>query len=112
MTDSVFDAGLQPERTALAWQRTLLSLAVAFLAASRVLLPLLGVWSYSIAGAGLAVTIGLFVVIERRYRRLHRHLTTVHSGSVPNGGRLVLICSGITLTCGLLALGFVLSHVL
>ncbi|MEP6478009.1 MAG: DUF202 domain-containing protein [Rhodoglobus sp.] len=112
MTDSVFDAGLQPERTALAWQRTLLSLVVAFLAASKVLLPLLGVWSYSIAGAGLAVTIGLGVVIERRYRRLHRHLTTVHAGSLPGDGRLVLVCAAITFGCGLLALGFVLGRVL
>ena len=50
---ALFDPGLQPERTGLAWRRTLLTLAVAALIALRLLPPVLGTWSL---GVGLAAT--------------------------------------------------------
>lgn len=86
--ERVFDPGLQPERTALAWQRTILALGVAALAASRGLLPLFGASSYVIAGAGLAVIVAILIATDRRYRAVHRHLTTVDSSTLPSGGRL------------------------
>lgn len=106
-SDAPFDAGLQLERTALAWQRTLLALAVGFLGAGRVLLPALGVAAVVVAGAGLVVAITMIVIIERRYRRRHLHLTTVDGGSLPTGGRLILACTALCLAAGVLALGFV-----
>jgi len=112
MSEDVFDPGLQPERTALAWQRTLLSLTVAFLAASRGLLPVLGVWSYTVAGIGVALSLALAVVTHRRYRRIHVHLTTVHPHSLPHGGALMLVCCCLALLCGALALAFTLHGML
>lgn len=110
-TSQVFDSGLQPERTALAWRRTLLSLAVAFLAGGRILLDQLGVWSYAIAGVGLAVVAVLAISTERRYRLTHRHLTEVDRGSLPHDGALVAGTAAVTALAGLAALVFVLGRV-
>jgi hypothetical protein len=103
-----FDAGLQLERTALAWQRTLLALSVGFLGAGRVLLPTFGILALVVASAGLIIAITMIVIIERRYRRRHLHLTTVDGASLPSGGRLILACASLCLAAGGLALGFVL----
>ncbi|WP_233571883.1 DUF202 domain-containing protein [Cellulomonas triticagri] len=61
--------GAQPERTALAWRRTALSVAVGALLAARVLEPWAGpaVWLLALAGLGAAV--GLGVTGARRARR-------------------------------------------
>ncbi len=114
MTESsrVFDAGFQPERTALAWRRALLSLAVAFLAGSRILLDQIGFWSSAIAGVGLAVVAVLAIVTERRYRAAHHHLTRVDPDSLPHDGALIAGAAAVTLLAGSAALLFVLVRVL
>ena len=114
MTDSsrVFDQGLQPERTALAWRRTLLSLAVAFLAGSRILLDQIGLWSWAIAGSGLAVVAVLGVLTERRYRAAHRHLTGVDRASLPHDGVLIASTSAVTIVLGVAALSFLAARLL
>lgn len=110
--ERAFDPGLQPERTALSWQRTLLVLGAALVAASRALLELFGVVSYALAGVGLVAVVVLSVVTQRRYRTVHRHLTTVDPRSLPSGGRLVLACAVIALCCGAGALAFVVTRLL
>ena len=62
------DPGLQPERTVLAWRRTLLALAVGSLVAVRVLPPVLGDWTIVLALGGLAVVAVLWAVAGRRHR--------------------------------------------
>lgn len=52
----LFDPGLQPERTALAWRRTTLSLMLGSLVALRLLPPALGTWSFAVGFLGLAAT--------------------------------------------------------
>ncbi|MEP7369783.1 MAG: DUF202 domain-containing protein [Dermatophilaceae bacterium] len=112
MTDeSVFDEGLQLERTALSWQRTLLSLAVASLTVGRGLDLVVGPASWLLAAAGVGVAITMFVVTRHKYRQAHRHLTTVDSGSLPHDGRLIIGAVAITLMAGLSALAFVLHQV-
>ncbi|RJT76980.1 DUF202 domain-containing protein [Arthrobacter cheniae] len=69
----LIDVGLPSERTALAWRRTALSVALGSLVAFRLLPELLGnpLW----AGAGLMGVIGatlMWVTSERRYRAFHR----------------------------------------
>jgi hypothetical protein len=106
-----FDPGLQPERTSLAWQRTLLALAVGMLAASRGLLPVLGPVSYAIAGAGLVVLLLLAMAVHRRYRRVHEGLTSPAS-TLPGAGRLVAAAAILAVVCGIAAAAFVLANTL
>jgi hypothetical protein len=106
-----FDPGLQPERTSLAWQRTLLALTVGMLAASRGLLSLLGPASYVIAGAGLVVVALLAVAVHRRYRGVHEGLTSPVS-TLPGAGRLVAAAAILTVVCGVAAAAFVLATLL
>lgn len=58
--------GLQPERTALAWRRTLLTLAGAALVALRLLPPVLGAPGVVIALAGFGAVAVLWVGSGRR----------------------------------------------
>ncbi|MGW4114612.1 DUF202 domain-containing protein [Actinosynnema sp. NPDC004786] len=59
------DRGLQPERTVLAWRRTVLALAVGSLLSLRLVAAPWGPW----AGAGgLVVAAALWVAAERRAR--------------------------------------------
>ena len=73
--DRPFDAGLQTERTALAWQRTTLSSAVGILVAARLLADFLGILSFFVAAAGIVVVAALFIIGHHRYRSAHEILT-------------------------------------
>ena len=57
-----FDPGLQPERTALAWRRAALSLAVGSLACGRLLQPAVGGVAWLLAVVGVAL-VGLGVLL-------------------------------------------------
>lgn len=81
--DRPFDAGLQTERTALAWQRTILASSVGFLLASRLLMKLVGIPGVLVAAAGLLAAVALFLVGHRRYRQVHTILVTSTSDRVP-----------------------------
>lgn len=107
--DQAFDEGLQLERTALAWQRTLLSLIVGSLAAGRGLEPFIGELSWFVAAVGAGIGVAAFVVARRRYLTAHRHLTTVDQNSLPAGGSLVAISALLCASAGVAALAFVLQ---
>jgi uncharacterized membrane protein YidH (DUF202 family) len=107
-----YAAGLQAERTSLAWQRTLLSLGAALVGAGRVLLPVLGFLSYVLSGVGFMAVASLMVLIDRRYREAHRQLTTNDSASLPSGGRLILASAVLVFGCGIGVFAFVLSQAL
>lgn len=83
MSARATDPGLSNERTALAWQRTALTLVVAAAILARLTLGSSG------AGAAivpvLAIVLGLWVFGEsaRRYLGAHRY----RAGSRPRGGR-------------------------
>lgn len=90
-SDRPFDAGLQPERTALAWRRTALTLAVGAVVAIRILPEHLGAWALAPAGAGLALAIVIVIWAQRRYTAVHRRLTTSESDRIPLlDGRLAM----------------------
>jgi uncharacterized membrane protein YidH (DUF202 family) len=63
--------GLQPERTALAWRRTLLALAVGAIVALRLLNPALWMWSIVTGLIGLALAAVLGALAARRARHIH-----------------------------------------
>ncbi|BCW66732.1 hypothetical protein NicSoilB4_14950 [Arthrobacter sp. NicSoilB4] len=81
-----FDAGLQPKRTALAWRRTALAVAVACLAALRILPEVLGSWALLPAALGACVSFVALVLTHRRYRRIHTILTSSGTDRVALGG--------------------------
>lgn len=93
------DPGLQPERTELAWRRTLLALAAASLASVRVLAEPLGGLALAVGAAGLVHCAVLAVATRKRFRTmrtwfLHAHAQTraAQASDAPpgNGGRLPL----------------------
>jgi uncharacterized membrane protein YidH (DUF202 family) len=95
---SLFDPGLQPERTGLAWRRTMISLAVVSLAGVR-FLHSEGAWLFVPVLVGLVAAIALLVGSERRYR----------SRQVRAGGLLVPLTAATTLLLGAAAAVYVLA---
>ena len=79
-SEEPFDPGLQPERTFLAWQRTVLALAVASATAVRFAAPQLGLVTAFVGLAGLSLALAAYVGVRFRYRRTHIELT--ESGSL------------------------------
>jgi uncharacterized membrane protein YidH (DUF202 family) len=95
---SIWDLGLQPERTELAWRRTALSLAVVSLVAARLLPAVLDSWLWAVPGVIGVVTSGvIWWVARRRYRStvdaLHRYAVD----QLPDGRLLLLIATLVTL---------------
>lgn len=99
----LFDVGLHPERTALAWRRTALALVTAALVAVRVLPERLGVWAVVPAGIGLIVAVGILVAAHRRHVVVHRTLVAADSDRVPLPSGLLLLTVTVLVIAGGLA---------
>jgi putative membrane protein len=104
----VFDEGLQPERTSLAWRRTGLALVVAALVAVRVLPEVLGGWAIVPAGFGLAATVGIFIAAHHRYAVVHRTLVVAGDHATLPSGVLLLAVVAVVAVGGCAALVVVL----
>lgn len=103
----LFDPGLQPERTELAWRRTALAIGVGSLIAFRVL-PALApseedqlLWMTP-GLVGVAFAAGLWALARRRYRRTNEALLGGRWGRAPGGG-LPLTLTIFVLACGILS---------
>ncbi|WP_144876180.1 DUF202 domain-containing protein [Microbacterium sp. 1.5R] len=72
----IYDPGLQPERTLLAWRRTLLALGVAGLVGLRLLPVAFGPWTLPVPLAVIGAAVALQVVSERRFRQTYGALTS------------------------------------
>lgn len=94
-----FDLGLQPERTALAWQRTTLALLVGSAVALRLLPPVFGAWSFSIGSAGLLATATLWAASSVRARRVERSLRT--AAGLPGGALLAATAACASCAAGI-----------
>jgi uncharacterized membrane protein YidH (DUF202 family) len=94
-TTALFDPGLQPERTALAWRRTALSLAVGAVVSFRLLPPVLGVWSIGVGVAGLLLSAATWILAGRRASRVQATLLS-SSGALPGGGLPLLVTLIVT----------------
>lgn len=103
--ESPFDAGLQPERTLLAWRRTCLSLAVGGAIAVRLATPALGPLVILVAIGCVGAAIGGAFAANIRYRRMHRSLISsgLHAeGALPMA--LVACSAGLLAVLGLIIL--------
>jgi uncharacterized membrane protein YidH (DUF202 family) len=89
--NDLFDSGLQPERTDLAWRRTALALTVGALVAGRLLLSVLGLWSSVVGAAGIGAAASIWIGAVRRARRT-RSMLLGSSGTLPDA-RLLLFRS-------------------
>jgi len=74
-TEKVFDQGLQPERTFLAWQRTVLALGVACAVAVRFTAPHFGAVAVVAGIGGMGLALAAYIGVRFRYRRTHDALT-------------------------------------
>jgi uncharacterized membrane protein YidH (DUF202 family) len=99
----LLDAGLQPERTHLAWRRTALSVTVGGLVALRVLPPALGTWGLLAGALGVAAGLATAGATSARARRV---AVALRAGDpLPGGGVLVGVTGVVTVgaVVGLLA---------
>ena len=107
MTSSeLFDEGLQPERTQLAWQRTLLALGLGCAVSARVTAPYLGALGVAVALAGLVAVVVAYVLVRLRYRRVNHSLRSTQTLSSVSAWPLALVALA-TLALGVLAALFV-----
>jgi len=110
MTDTVFDPGLQPERTLLAWRRTCLAFGVASAVATRFTLAAIGPAAFVVGLFGVALAGLAYGLVWHRYRRAHAALTRLQRlehGAVP-----MLLASGCGVLLGLACGVYVVTRAL
>ena len=107
----LFDPGLQPERTELAWRRTSLSIAIGSLVAMRLLPVALEdiAWIVPCLG-GVAFAAVLWMLAEHRFRATNAALLSQERMPLP-GASLMLALAVFTAIFGAVAVGIVLVHV-
>jgi putative membrane protein len=98
------DPGLQPERTELAWRRTLLALAAGALVSVRVLPAALGDWTIAAGLGGVVVAGLLWVLARRRHRVVDRVFRDRLPASAMPGGALLLALTAFTAAGAVLGL--------
>ena len=92
--DRIHDGGMQQERTALAWERTAISMIVAGLLLARTGARLGTV--FAAPGAGQVVLgAGLLVWAGRHYDELHRPLRAGESPVHPSAARVVGVATTV-----------------
>ena len=113
--DEIFDPGLQPERTLLAWRRTALSLAVASAAVVRFVAPVVGPVVVVVGLLGLALCGAAYVGAATQYRRVTGELVTrgaTGHGLMTSPGAACATLTGALLLVGAGALAFVVAGAL
>ncbi|MCW1806534.1 DUF202 domain-containing protein [Brachybacterium squillarum] len=103
---AVFDPGLQPERTLLAWRRTCLSFAVGSLVAMRFALESLGTVAVVVGVLGAALAGLAYLLAVTGYRRANRSLTA--QGALTRSGLPMLVATLAVLAIGALGAAFLL----
>lgn len=103
-----FDAGLQPERTLLAWRRTCLALGLGSVVAVRFTAEEFGVVGVVLGGVGVVLAATAYLAAAARYRRVHEELS---AASAPTGDGLALaLLTGTALVLGIACALYVFTH--
>ncbi|AZH77878.1 DUF202 domain-containing protein [Microbacterium sp. Y-01] len=111
----LYDPGLQPERTELAWRRTALAIAIGSLLSLRVFPLVLPTgaegWGLVPGVLGVGTAALLWIAARRRQRRTTAVLTARTSGPLP-GGVLPLVLTVFATGFGIVALALVMVALL
>ncbi|PWH06327.1 DUF202 domain-containing protein [Brachybacterium endophyticum] len=109
-SETVFDKGLQPERTLLAWRRTCLAFGVASLVGMRFTVDALGLLAVfaGVIGGGLAVL--AYVLAATGYRRAHESLRG--RGVLSRDGLPMLAGTASALVIGVLCAAYLVAGLL
>jgi uncharacterized membrane protein YidH (DUF202 family) len=107
---SLFDPGLQPERTELAWRRTCLALGVGSLVAMRILPQAFGSGWWVLGGvAGILASAGLWLAARRRYRQGTRALERHGDRALMPESRLTFALAAFTVVIGVVSACLILA---
>lgn len=105
----IYDPGLQPERTLLAWRRTLLAVGVAGLAGLRLLPSAYGAWTLPVPLAVIGAAVALQTVSEQRFRLIYAALASraplPRAGAVGLALALLVTATSVAAVVCVLALG-------
>lgn len=104
--DAVYDPGLQPERTLLAWRRTCLAFGVSALVAMRFSMSELGPAAVVVGVVGAALAVLAYALAATGYRQAHRSLRG--QGVLSRGGWPMLLATGAVLAVGALCAGYLI----
>jgi putative membrane protein len=102
---TMFESGLQPERTALAWRRTVISLLLGSVVASRLLAGGIGGWALAVGASGVVLTGLIWFLAAERGRRANRAVT---DGEFLPGGGLLLLLSVVVAAAAAVGIVYVL----
>lgn len=105
---TVYDRGLQPERTVLAWRRTLLAIAVAAAAGARLGVVVLGGAALMVGAAVLLGVLFASISSQRRYRAVTE--TLLRDGILLGAGGHVAVVAGCVILLGVGALAAIVVH--
>jgi len=105
MSDSLWDAGAQNERTRLAWQRTALSGLACSLLVARLLATVSIPAAVLIGAAAVLSTAGLAVVSSQRYAE---NQAALHARRPTADGRAPLVVTTLTALTAVASLTYVL----
>ncbi|QEW02276.1 DUF202 domain-containing protein [Microbacterium lushaniae] len=96
---TLFDPGLQPERTELAWRRTALAIGIGSLFAVRLLPAAMGSPWWALPGfAGILLTAALWLGARRRHRAVADALLEHGDrAALPAGGLPAVLAAVVTL---------------
>lgn len=104
----LFDPGLQPERTELAWRRTVLGIGVGSLVSMRLFPAVYGDPLWVIPGVvGVIFAGAVWIAARARYAQANAALRDDSPRRLP-GGALLLVVAAFTAIAGLLGLGLAL----
>jgi uncharacterized membrane protein YidH (DUF202 family) len=104
---TVYDPGLQPERTLLAWRRTCLSFALAGAVAVRFTTEVAGPLAVVAGVLGVGLALGAYAGIHRRYRAAHRSL--VARNVLEYGALPLFAVASAAVVLGVAGAGFVVG---
>lgn len=108
--EQVWSAGLQLERTSLAWRRLALALLGLALAVPQLSWPVIGSWTLVPAGVVAVGSVTLLSAAHRRYLNSHSLLTAGTPTTLPDG-RLIMVTVLSALALATVAVVIVVARV-